>query len=208
MDFDSLDDLDATIIEVRAEKSSLESQAKLETKLSIYLKDLDKKKGILDDKKINFKSSELDAQKQIKERVREFSDYYNSLMMHALSDVRKAEIDSDSYLPLLNGGLYREASAGVSVRFLYYLTFLKLSLEKTIPYPNFLLVDTPETAGIDEDNLNSVMQSVEDIRVKHRGAFQVIIASGEKKYPESMKGFVVESLTKKNRLLKPIQKLD
>ncbi len=71
---------------------------------------------------------------------------------------------------------------------MYYLSMMELSLvEPDVPFPRFLLVDTPETAGIEIDSLTNVIgkfQDLESLKVD----FQVILATGLKKYPESLLG--------------------
>ncbi|MCB2792168.1 hypothetical protein KQ881_16465, partial [Listeria monocytogenes] len=66
-------------------------------------------------------------------------------------------------MPLIDNGEYREHSAKVPKRFLYYLTLLQLSLSSDVPVPRLLLIDTPETAGIDLDKLVKMLRQIEEL---------------------------------------------
>lgn len=208
VDFDNLEKIDQQIIDIKEEISSLEQLAKLEKKLGSYSKIVNTKKDSLRKSQRTLAQKELDAKNQLEERIKEFGGIYGSFMKESLSDVREADIDPDTYMPIINGGVYREASAGVSVRFLYYLSLLKLSLDKPIPYPKFLLIDTPETAGIDYDNLNLILSNVVDLNNNYDTNFQSIIATGVGKYPDSMKESVLISLSKDSKLLNLISTVE
>ncbi|NQY07600.1 MAG: hypothetical protein HRT68_15740 [Flavobacteriaceae bacterium] len=203
VDMTNLEEIDDKIIELKEEISELFQLKKLEEKLELYDKDHDKKDKDYKKKDKNFKQKEIDASNQLESQITEFSKTYNDLMKNSLTDVRKAEIDHDTYLPIINGGMYREASSGVAARFLYFLSLLKISMKGNIPYPRLLLVDTPETAGIDSNNLDLVLSKVQALETDFDSDFQAIIATGVKKYPDSMKDYVLIRLSKSDRLLKP-----
>ncbi|CAK2018655.1 hypothetical protein VCRA2116O30_20273 [Vibrio crassostreae] len=203
VDMNNLEELDDKIMELKENISELFQLKKLEEKLEMYDKAHDSKDRDYKSKDQNFKQKEIDAANQLKSQITDFSKTYDDLMKNSLPDVRKAEIDPDTYLPIINGGVYREASSGVATRFLYFLSFLKIAMSGNIPYPKLLLVDTPETAGIDSNNLDLVLSKVQDLETEFDSDFQAIIATGVNKYPENMKDNVLIRLSESDRLLKP-----
>ncbi|TOF89605.1 hypothetical protein CGJ12_18855, partial [Vibrio parahaemolyticus] len=98
-----------------------------------------------------------------------------------------AKITLDNYLPSINDGLYRETSSLVSIRMMYFITLMQLALsDESVTFPRFLLIDTPETAGIELEHLINCIHQLEEL--KNYGVdFQVIISTGLNKYPESLK---------------------
>jgi hypothetical protein len=68
-----------------------------------------------------------------------------------------------------------------------------------MPFPRFLLIDTPENLGIDHENLEKVLSKiVNDNENEH---YQVILTTGINKYPKQFEGFVFETLTDEHKLL-------
>ncbi|MCP1359068.1 hypothetical protein [Aneurinibacillus migulanus] len=147
------------------------------------------------------KSMESDVQYLLESQLANFEQIYTQLLKEADSGVITAELD-ENYMPLVNGGVYRQASANVAKRFIYYLTLLKMSIEqKGIPFPRFLLVDTPENLGIDKENLDKCLSQVLNIKEQTKG-YQIILTTGIKKYPEEFKRYVAETFTEDGKLLK------
>jgi len=117
-------------------------------------------------------------------------------------------------MPYIDRGLYKEKSAVVPIRLMYYFTLLSLGLKRdTVKHPRFLLIDTPEEAGIDTVNLklnlklldralelskNEEFESIKD--------YQVILTTGENKYPVEYSKFIkrVFSKEKKDFILKEV----
>jgi len=87
---------------------------------------------------------------------------------------------------------------------MYYLSLMKLSLvQEDVTFPKFLLVDTPETAGIEMDNLINCISKFEELELLGQD-YQVILATGLKKYPPSLvSNRVLYMPTKSNALLQP-----
>jgi len=138
----------------------------------------------------------------IEKQVNQFNEIYNSLMTDAADDINKAIID-ENYMPIINDGEYKQASTNVPKRFMYYLTLLRMSIQTDIPFPRFLLIDTPENLGIDNENLDRVLQKIipnPEVVVKHE--YQVILTTGINKYPPAFKECVRDTLTDDDRLLK------
>ena len=133
------------------------------------------------------KELEVKAQQDVTSKVNAFSEKYDELMKNTLRDCRSAKITLDNYLPSINDGLYRETSSLVSIRLMYFITLMHLALsDESVAFPRFLLVDTPETAGIELEHLINCIRQLEEL--KNYGVdFQVIISTGLNKYPESLK---------------------
>jgi len=141
------------------------------------------------------------AQEDRDSKVRQFDQLYTSLMRSTLRDVRLARLNSD-YEPILNDAEYREASSTVTRRLMYYVTLLQMSLaDPTMPFPRFLLVDTPETAGIDVDNLSRAIGKIPEVIGNAAMPAQVILTTGDGKYPEHLRPLRKVILTDSDRLL-------
>jgi len=135
----------------------------------------------------------------INAQTKRFNDIYNGFMTKTLREVTSAEINED-YMPVLNDGVYREASSDVPKRFLYFLTLLSMSLDtkNRIPFPQFLLIDTPENLGIDKDNLDKCMDRISELLSSD---YQIILTTGLGKYPTSLADFVKQTIPDGEKLL-------
>lgn len=136
----------------------------------------------------------------IQAQIKQFNKIYNGFMTKTLQEVTSAEIN-EYYMPVLNDGVYREASSDVPKRFLYFLTLLAMSLDSKnrIPFPQFLLVDTPENLGIDKENLDECMDRISELQSLD---YQIILTTGLGKYPNSLAGFVKQTINDGEKLLK------
>lgn len=144
--------------------------------------------------------SELEARADRARKIVRFDAIYSQLMTQTLAEIRTARLDAD-YEPVLDQGEYREASATVTRRLMYFLTLLQLSLEDAIPFPRFLLIDTPETAGVDRENLSRAIGKIPEVLNDH--AAQVILTTGADRYPKELIRSRVLVLTKASKLLRP-----
>ncbi|QDE94807.1 hypothetical protein BHS05_02385 [Myxococcus xanthus] len=139
-------------------------------------------------------------QEDIAEKRKQFEYIYNGLMTEAVKECKRAWIDTN-YMPVINDGEYREASAIVGKRLLYFLSLLTLSLQsEDVPFPRFLLIDTPETAGIDQESLLRILGKIFDT-TKERHGCQVILTTGIGKYPPGQADSIELSLQGKTKLL-------
>lgn len=129
--------------------------------------------------------------------IHAFNSIYNELMSKSSYKSLHAEIDED-YMPYIDEGIYKNKSADVPKRLMYYFTILSLSLKlKTVKHPRFLLIDTPETVGIDDDNLKDNLKLLDlALELSKNGEndliedYQVILTTGEEKYPPDYSSFV------------------
>lgn len=112
-----------------------------------------------------------------------FNEIYNKLMSKSTAKTTSAYID-DEYIPYIDGGKYREKSAVVPKRMMYYFTLISMALKfKTIKHPKFLLMDTPEEAGIDDitENIklfNLALELSKNTPEDKIGKFQFILTTG------------------------------
>lgn len=121
------------------------------------------------EKKFNQKDSQHKSVKKEFERLEKeylasnknmiiaFNKIYNELMKASSCKAEKAYINED-YMPVLDDGGYREKSAIVPKRMMYYFTLVSMALKfKTIKHPKLLIMDTPEEAGIDDIAKNIIL---------------------------------------------------
>lgn len=204
IDLETINDIDDKILEVREQIAHLDRTIGVETKLESLQKSYDEKRQLATDLELMKKELAAKAQRDIAKKVNKFSEIYNSFMIETLPDCRSARIRLEDYMPSINDGEYREASARVSMRLMYYLSLMKLSLvQEDVTFPKFLLVDTPETAGIEIDNLINCIGKFEELELLGHD-FQVILATGLKKYPPSLQNNrVIYMPTKSDGLLQP-----
>jgi chromosome segregation ATPase len=148
------------------------------------------------------RSLDSTAQSDRTDKIAQFDKIYTRLMRETLKEVRVARLDAD-YEPVINDGEYREASATVTRRLMYYLTLLEMSLaDAEMPFPRFLLVDTPETAGIDRENLQRAIGKIAKVLDSSKMPAQVVLTTGESTYPADLHDRCLVKLTDDDRLLK------
>lgn len=198
-----LNDLNEKILNVNQNIKDADQKLKVFDKYYELEQNFNKSKSKLDNIYRKLTNLEKKAQLQMKEQISLFNSTYTVYMINADKNVRSAKIDED-YMPVINDGEYRQASANVPKRFLYFLTLLHMSLEnQNVPFPRFLLIDTPENLGIDEENLDLCISLIDEIN-SLKSDFQIILTTGIKKYPAKFKTNVRETLTDENKLLKKI----
>lgn len=200
-DLDFIDKIEDGIINNKELISGYTQALILEKNLLNYQVSKDSSKKEMELARANVDKFEAAAASEIIEKVSEFNTYYNKFMKLSLAECRKAEISIDDYMPLINGGEYKEASAAVHKRFLYYVTLLQLSLLDDIPYPRLLLIDTPENIGIDNENLKRLLGCLNYLENPHDLDYQVILSTGEGKYPESLKDNIIMKLIDGEKVL-------
>ncbi len=131
--------------------------------------------------------------------IQEFNIIYNQLMQKSsCKKCEKAEINED-YMPVINDGNYINKSADVPKRLMYYFTILSLSLKlNNVKHPRFLLIDTPETVGIDDSNLKNDLGELDlalSLSKEEESApvpsYQVILTTGVGKYPSKYEEYVL-----------------
>lgn len=108
-------------------------------------------------------------------------------------------------MPVIDGGVYKEKSARVPIRLMYYFAFFAMGLKyKKVKHPHLLIIDTPESEGIDEDNLKINLLLLDKAINKanenklNPEKYQVIITTGYGKYPDEYESFIKLKFNKKN----------
>lgn len=201
---------EASLASVRDEIGKLTQQRELEVKREQLEQDVNTATIYFDSLRIKVDELGAAAQADIQAKKISFSQKYNELMRKTITDCRSASIGGD-YMPVVNGGEYTEASQSVPKRLLYYATMLYMSLtDHDVKFPRFLLIDTPETAGIDDmplkDSLSRVVEVVQQ-GLKDGNPSQVILTTGLGKYPDGLKPFATMYRRDGARLLiaKPVK---
>lgn len=201
INIETINDIDDKILDVRENIGRLTQTVEIEIKLENLQKDYDKKRLTANECELERKELEIKAQKDIATKIKKFSEIYNQFMIETLPDCRSARIKHEDYMPSINDGEYREASARVSIRLMYYLSLMKLSLiEEDVTFPKFLLVDTPETAGIEMLNLIKCLSKFQELDLLQKD-YQVILATGLDKYPDGLKDNRILYMPTKNESL-------
>jgi len=184
-----------------------ESIQDIEQKMTLYEKYAELDNNLKDAKEQyadlmqRLKRMEIGVKVLLEEQVSAFGEVYTQLLKEADEDVETAELD-ENYMPVINGGVYRQASSNVAKRFIYFLTLLKMSIEnEDMPFPRFLLIDTPENLGIDKENLDKCLSQIINVE-EGASKFQIILTTGIGKYPKEFGKYVAETLTTQKKLLK------
>lgn len=149
------------------------------------------------------------ANQEIESQVASFNKIYNDLLIDIKEDIKKAQISIENYMPIINNGEYKEASVDVPIRLMYFLTLLKMSVKDSeIPFPRFLLIDTPESLGIDKSSFEKTLSKFTldngstFTNDEQNLNFQIILTTGLEKYPEEFAAYKKgRSLNKSNKLL-------
>ena len=198
----AISELDDRILDTRDKNSKLLQLLDIELKLD----SLEKKDGETATKLANARRDEkileLSAQKDIAKKVEKFSSIYNEFMTKTLKNCRSAKIDSEDYTPIINDYEYKEDSSRVHKRLMYYLTLLKISLDinEVTAFPRFLLIDTPDTAGIDKDHLLDAIIQIDEFLIE--SDFQIILTTGVGIYPPEFDSYVAIRLRDGDKLFK------
>ncbi|UPZ36513.1 AAA family ATPase [Sphingobacterium sp. PCS056] len=139
--------------------------------------------------------------KNNREIISNFNSIYHDLITKSSADANAAEINED-YMPIIDQGIYKNKSAGVPVRLIYYYTILALAIKyKTVKHPRLLIIDTPEDSGIDDDNLKNdllLLQKVLSNVNADSESYQVILTTGLEKYPSEFGPYIIERFNKKD----------
>ncbi len=177
-DADSVRESDSVILQLRSELAQLDQKLVLERKRQELEDKCSRLSLELDRAKAQFNLHEAQARQEMERRREDFAKRYTELLSRTVSAVRTTSLD-DSYMPIINQGEYREASAAVAKRLMYYLTLLSMSLEfEDMAFPRFLLIDTPQTAGIDPLALQNCIDRLKEVVESGDGNAQVILTIG------------------------------
>ncbi|MBP1317121.1 AAA family ATPase [Herbaspirillum sp. 1130] len=201
LDLDTLNDIDDKILETREKVALLQQKIDIEVKLENLNKNYEAKRKETKKADDRRRQLEISTRSEIGEKVKSFSTIYNDLVTQTLKNCRSARISEDDYFPVIDGGVYKERSSAVSIRLMYFLTLLKMSLsEDDVPFPRFLLVDTPETAGVELPTLIGCIEKLRDLE-DYDEPYQVILTTGLAKYPADFVKYRVMYMPDKTNML-------
>lgn len=184
IDLDTINDIDDEILNTRQDIEKIRQQIEAESKSVRLTNDYEQKRLAHENSLLQTKALETKAKIDIQSKIGKLSAIYNKLMTESLPDCRTARINLENYLPIVGGGEYREASSAVSKRLMYYLALMNLSLaEDDVPFPKLLIIDTPETSGIELEYLKRCLEKIGELG-SYGKDYQVILTTGLGKYPD------------------------
>ena len=195
--------LDARERELNAKIVELQQAEELAKKREKIAAQLIKLKNEVDGLKNKVDSYLTSAKEDMFLKKNDFSEIYLDLMKQADEHCYSAYI-GDDYMPNINLRAYRERSASVPKRLMYFLTLLVESLKNDVNFPKFLMVDTPNKEGIDKDNLVTniaLLKKAEEYTKNNDMTYQIILTTGLDTYPEEFKEFVFLKLEGNHYLL-------
>ena len=203
-DPNTLRETDTNILELRSEIGKLEQQLSLEKKRQVLEDQCSDLNSDVNRAKGRVRELEGQAQQEMERKRNDFGKRYTELLSSTVAGVRTTSLD-DSYMPVINQGEYREASASVAKRLMYYLTMLSLSLEDTeMAFPRFLLIDTPQTAGIDPPALQACIDRIQGVLGNPESKGQVILTIGDDRLTAAQEEHVFLTIEAGDHLLQPI----
>lgn len=191
--------LNDKIVALNSKLNLLKEKQELYNKGVFFNRKMQTSKAKFDIAKKNLESQEQSSKKKIDNMINAFSDIYNVLMPKVVQKCTSARIDED-YMPVINNGLYINASVDVQIKLVYFITLLWVSLEKEVDFPRLLIIDTPESLGIDKNNLINTLNLLTELPNDKK--YQIILTTGIGKYPQSNEFVLKENMTKERELLK------
>lgn len=187
------------IVTLNYELNLLKESESLYDKGITLKKKMEESKKLFISAKVNLETEEESSKTNINDMIKKFSDVYNLLMIKVMKKCKNAGIDED-YMPIINNGVYMNASADVQIKLVYFITLLWMSLENNVSFPRLLIIDTPESLGIDEPNLFNTLKLL--TKLPNKKNFQIILTTGIDKYPKEKEFVLKEKMTKEGELLK------
>jgi hypothetical protein len=132
-------------------------------------------------REIDHREAELKARRTY--IVGELSKEFNRVVADLeIPGVEEASIHDTNYLPLLNGKPFRQFSRGggivTATQVAYWTALIAVALrERDVPYPTFLLIDSPRLALNEEQDLSSgLYRRLVTLAEANVGRLQMIIA--------------------------------
>lgn len=188
--------LDERERELNGKIVELQQAEELATKREKLVSEVTQLRNKVEGLKIKVESCLNAAREDMLSKKEDFDEIYLDLMKRADEHCFSAYL-GDDYMPHINSGSYRERSAAVPKRLMYFLTLMIESLKNDVNFPRFLMIDTPNKEGIDRDNLikNIALLRETDLYTKEGSRpYQIILTTGIDTYPEEFKKFVFYTL--------------
>ena len=196
-------ELDNNIVDIKEKINKLKQNLELTVRKEKIDSELEGIETQLVSLKLETDGNENNAQKDIFNKREAFGSIYKEYLMQVDKNCTSARIGTD-YMPIINNGEYRESSASVHKRLMYFFTLLQLSIVRNdTNFPKLLLIDTPHKEGIDPDNLlRSIAQIKTFYELDKSHGFQVILTTGYDTYPKEFENNVLVWLNDDEKLLK------
>lgn len=200
-----IDNLNDKILSVREQIQDAENNISLIEEYNTLNEKYSDKKSSFKDKSEGYKKIESEFIANNKTTIDDFNTIFSSLMKESSCKAGSAEIDDD-YMPVIDSGIYREKSSVVPIRLVYYFTLFSMGMScEQVKHPHFLLIDTPEEAGIDTlnlmHNLSLFTKALELAKEKNANSvkdFQVILTTGYNKYPTEWSDLIKMKFSKRD----------
>ncbi|WP_079529958.1 AAA family ATPase [Halobacillus hunanensis] len=167
--------------------TSIRKMNRLEKEISKYKNELQR----LEEQKENDLQGNIDSFEDI------YSNYLNDFYGNESSPF-EVKLDRN-YMPLL--GEYKHQSFNVPKRLFYYLTMLKMSLDKDyqISHPKLLIIDTMKDEGIEINKLKKLFTYFDEFKDKD---CQIIVTCGYDEYTKELEPYLIDRLNDNDKLLK------
>lgn len=196
--------LDERIYKIKSDINEYHQAKELAQKRESIAVELTELRNVVDGLKIQVDSKLSLARNDMVKKKKVFNDIYLELMKNADKNCFDAYI-GDDYMPHINMNSYRERSASVPKRLMFFLSMLIMSLKSNVNYPKFLMIDTPNKEGIDKQNLINNLEQLSKAFEETKDTdnlFQIILTTGLESYPQSFKDNIIMTLKEDNLLLK------
>ena len=195
--------LDERERELNGKISELQQAEELAQKRTSLVSRVTTLRGQVETLKIKVDSLLNNAREDMLNKRNDFDEIYLGLMERADEHCYSAYIGED-YMPHINLNSYRERSAAVPRRLMYFLTLLIESLKFDANFPQFLMIDTPNKEGIDKENLIKdigLLAEANTYSAKNKKHYQIILTTGIDTYPEDFKKYIFYKLDGEKYLL-------
>ena len=195
----ALDEITENIIKIKEEVSGLETLKEKHDELAEVSREIEGIEKKIETGKKKLDELEEEKQRKIEDNLIEFEKIYENYLKNFYDDdnaINGIRLDRN-YMPII--GVYKEQSFNVPKRLFYYLSLLKLSLDKNINFPRFLIIDTLKAEGIDIEKLKKLMSYFNEFSNME---CQIILTGGYEEHIKDLDKYVIEQLTDNNKLLK------
>lgn len=194
----AMDEITENIIKIKEEVSELEILKEKYNELTEISREIESIETMIKINKEKLDELEEEKQRTIENNLTEFEKIYGDYLRNFYGNDVINEISLDrNYMPII--GVYKEQSFNVPKRIFYYLSLLKLSLEKNINFPRFLIVDTMKAEGIDIEKLKRLLEYFKEFEGME---CQIILTGGYEEHINELDKCVIEQLNDKDKLLK------
>lgn len=187
-------EMKAKFIKAQSIQTQISTLEERQANLYKIKNDLSSLQDELDESK-RFSQSRREEFRQILERVLRGVDYPNLLTVN---------LEPQTLMPKLNGSLYDHEGTAFKalVTVCYHLSLFTLAREKATWFPKFLVIDSPNTGDLNEDNHSKLLRYISKIHDNdgYKNQDWQIILTTRVLIPE-LEEFVREEISNPNRML-------